>query len=260
MVCTMTKTLRWSALWAGMMAILVSSAGAAVFVNGGFEDGTFNGWTKNGGYWYGGIGNYNYSGDPGRSAIVGVGNDPVVTNGGGALSMVHSGNYSARVNNYDPEYHFSTITQTVYGWSDPHIYFAWAAVLQEPEHGHSYEPHFRLTVNDLTTSTVLYSVLYAADTLQSSILHTIYAPSYNGTWKYTDWQVQDIDTSNVQGHDIQLTLLAADCAYGGHGGYVSLDGFSRTDPTVPEPATIVVWSLLGGLAVTIGWWRRRRAT
>jgi hypothetical protein len=30
------------------------------------------------------------------------------------------------------------------------------------------------------------------------------------------------------------------------------------DGTVPEPSTLIVWSLLGGLAVAIGWSRRRR--
>ncbi len=28
---------------------------------------------------------------------------------------------------------------------------------------------------------------------------------------------------------------------------------------VPEPATLVIWSLLGALGVSIGWWRRRKA-
>jgi hypothetical protein len=28
---------------------------------------------------------------------------------------------------------------------------------------------------------------------------------------------------------------------------------------VPEPSTVIIWSLLGGLGVTIGWWRRRKA-
>jgi len=28
---------------------------------------------------------------------------------------------------------------------------------------------------------------------------------------------------------------------------------------VPEPSTMAVWSLLGALGITVGWWRRRRA-
>lgn len=27
---------------------------------------------------------------------------------------------------------------------------------------------------------------------------------------------------------------------------------------IPEPSTLLIWSLLGGLAVALGWWRRRR--
>jgi hypothetical protein len=30
-------------------------------------------------------------------------------------------------------------------------------------------------------------------------------------------------------------------------------------PTIPEPSTIIVWSLLGGLGITLGWWRRKKA-
>jgi hypothetical protein len=29
--------------------------------------------------------------------------------------------------------------------------------------------------------------------------------------------------------------------------------------TVPEPGAIIVWSLLGALGITLGWWRRRKA-
>jgi len=28
---------------------------------------------------------------------------------------------------------------------------------------------------------------------------------------------------------------------------------------IPEPSTLIIWSLLGTLAITVGWWRRRRA-
>ena len=28
---------------------------------------------------------------------------------------------------------------------------------------------------------------------------------------------------------------------------------------IPEPSTLIIWSLLGGLAVTVGWWRKRKA-
>ena len=102
---------------------------AASFVNGGFEDGTFNGWTKDGGTYQSGT--YYPSADPGKSAIVGTGVDPI-----SGLNTVYNGSYSARVNNFDNYYHYSTITQTVTNWTDPSIYFAYAAVIEDP--GHDY--------------------------------------------------------------------------------------------------------------------------
>ena len=36
-------------------------------------------------------------------------------------------------------------------------------------------------------------------------------------------------------------------------------GVAETETTVPEPATIIIWSLLGALAITVGRRRRRRA-
>jgi hypothetical protein len=40
-----------------------------------------------------------------------------------------------------------------------------------------------------------------------------------------------------------------------------IDGIAESirEPSVPEPATIIVWSLLAALGITIGWWRRRKA-
>ena len=35
------------------------------------------------------------------------------------------------------------------------------------------------------------------------------------------------------------------------------DGVMTLTP-IPEPASVIVWSLLGGLGITIAWWRRRR--
>lgn len=72
-------------------------------------------------------------------------------------------------------------------------------------------------------------------------------------WFYTDWQVQSLDVTANAGHTLSLTLLGSDCPYGGHAGYVYLDGFGAIIPPVnpvPEPASAVLMALsLGGLAV-----------
>jgi len=36
--------------------------------------------------------------------------------------------------------------------------------------------------------------LFASDTLPDSILHDL------GDWKYTDWQIVELDTSKYEGH------------------------------------------------------------
>lgn len=221
-------------------SLFATSAWAASFVNGGFETGDFSGWTKGGGAYYG---SYYPSGDPGKSAIVTTGTDPYTGNN---LNMVYSGNYSARVNNYDWGYHYSTISQTVTNWTDPNIYFAYAAVLEDP--GHAYPGHMRVTLKDETTNTNLYDVYfdyYTAGTVLGNAQWHHY-----GNWGYTDWQVVQLDTSAVMGDDLTLTLLASDCAYGGHGGYAYLDGFGAVPPTVPEPSTVALLGLgLAGIAI-----------
>ena len=67
----------------------------------------------------------------------------------------------------------------------------------------------------------------------------------------------------LQGHDFTLELLASDCPYGGHWGYVYLDGFGAVavphDPGgggVPEPASMLLLGT-GGLALVARLRRRR---
>lgn len=45
---------------------------------------------------------------------------------------------------------------------------------------------------------------------------------------------------------------------------LAFDSPTRSDlepPTgiVPEPSTLIIWSLLGGLGIAVGWWRRRKS-
>src|SRR3989339_708271 len=130
-------------LLAMIIAAVLSAAPAfAGFINGGFEDGNFGNWTKDGGS-YSGSGTYSYTGDPGKSAIVTQGKD----------------------------YYSAGTTLPTGTWKD----------------------------------------------------------GISG-WKYSDWQVVDLDTSAVKGHDLMLTLLASDCAAGGHGGGSYLYGVWAAPP------------------------------
>ena len=94
----------------------------------------------------------------------------------------------------------SVFSQTVAKHIDPHIYFAWAPVL-EASHGLTDSDNFTLMLTDDTTHKVLYAVTYDSYD-NGSIFHP------HGNWFYTDWQVQDLDVSPTQGDTFTLTLLA----------------------------------------------------
>ena len=130
---------RRGALGAVAVLALASTAQAAGFVNGGFEDGNLNGWTSGNGY-RGNVlnnalvptdflpGGSKYNANLAHSQVISSSYvDPMV---GAALgSTVHSGNHALRAQDTNTGGYASVITQTVNGYTDPNIYFAWKAVL-----------------------------------------------------------------------------------------------------------------------------------
>ena len=69
-----------------------------------------------------------------------------------------------------------------------------------------------------------------------------------GNWYSSGWVVEQIDLAALSavGHDFTLTLLASDCPYSGHAGYVYLDGFGAVNPPtgqVPEPGSLALLGL-----------------
>ena len=232
------------ALFAVLM--LAIPARAQNFSNGGFESGDTSGWTQGGGYWYGGWpmnpstylpGGANY--DPSGTAITVV--SPSIDPYSG-LKMVYNGNYSARVNDDNNNYSVSVLSQTVHNYTDPKIYFAWAAVL-EGSHGLTDSDNFTLQLTDDTKGTDLYDVSYnSASAAGTSLFNDTYT-WWSGDVFWTPWQIEKLDVSADSGDTLTLTLLASDCPYGGHWGYVYLDGFGAAPPpptTTPEPDSFLL--------------------
>ena len=233
---------------------------AAGFTNGGFESGTFAGWTLgSGNFSYGTPTNTLSAADylPGGSKYNAVYSSATITNSGGmdaitGQATTYNGAHAVRMNDSYNNYSVNVIKQTVTNYTDAKIFFEWNAVL-EASHGTTDSDAFNLTLTDDTTATTLYQKSFSSASAPGTFTKF-------GSWYGSGWQTAELDVSALSGHTFTLSLLAADCSYGGHAGYVYLDGFGSTQvpniPTaVPEPETNAM--LLAGLAIMGAVARRR---
>ncbi len=189
--------------------------------NPGFETGSTSGWTASGGIWNSGTWppqESEYAGPPTLVSITNAGQTDAIT----GAPTVFEGSHAVRLNDRFGGNNISALTQSVANYSGNKLNYAWNAVL-EPSHGATDSPSFIIKVVDETTNTVVTNIAYSAFTAQNT---TIFR-SVNG-FVTTDWKVEDIDVTS--GNNLKLIFVAVDCLYGGHGGYVYVDGFGNTVP------------------------------
>ncbi|HET8871913.1 MAG TPA: PEP-CTERM sorting domain-containing protein [Aquabacterium sp.] len=246
------------------ISLLSASAMANTFVNGSFEDGALTGWQVGGGYTKSPTDALDASQYlPGGSAynaayqaitVTSLGTfDPIT-----GAATVFSGEHAVRVNDARQNFSVSVITQTVSDYQDDKIAFAWNAVLEASHDLHDSDA-FNLVLRDVTTNTILVNRSYSSASAPG--VFTTFGPSYD-RWYSSGWRTEALDVSALKGHTFNLSLLATDCPYGAHAGYVYLDGFGAAAPApgpipaVPEPETYAMVG--GGLGVLALLMRRRR--
>jgi hypothetical protein len=202
------------------------------FVNGGFEDGTFNGWTQTQGKWFGPDDIYS-------DTELGITfNDCEIVNSiftdlracGTPIGFEGSGNKAARVNDGQSDYHWSKISQTVVDWQEDNIFFSWSVVLEDPINGgHTGNepgdlgPTFRVLLFNETTQEPLYDIVGSPFGSLPVDGGWKECSSGYGNWVYSGWQHVGLSTSNYVGDTLTLSFTAYNCALGAHGGYVYVD-------------------------------------
>ncbi|MEK7538488.1 MAG: hypothetical protein AAB552_01465 [Patescibacteria group bacterium] len=187
----------------------------SVLENWGFEKGNFDFWQSVRFLWSGG-GRIDPSD---KSGVVSSGFDPIAT----TIAKVLHGVWAVRVNNQDNNYHISQIVRDVQVPADTTAFslaFNWAAVLEDPGHIPSEQPYVNVRVVNITRDEMLYERRYYSND-----------PSYpgwqsfrSGQWKAIDWQSVTLNSlERYQGETLRVTVEAADCALGAHGGYAYFD-------------------------------------
>ena len=228
---------------------LFGATGFALFTNGGFETGDTTGWTESSFRNFGLSGNQPFSGTSivrtsgGADRTTAVGpaaapmslSDPLVP----AVQYPRFGAYAARVNYWatgagDPARNANSILQQSVVTADDvdasdglvHARFAYLPVLEDGGHVAAEQSFFYVVVRNVTKSTVVWQRFAFANEAgvpwQSS-----------GAYRYTGWQAVDVPGGAGVidvGDTLELEVVAAACALGGHRGHVYVDSFGSEIP------------------------------
>lgn len=247
------------AITCSVVALAVPAfAGSVSFDNPGFETGTRTGWTLHSGDWEAN-GSQELNNDHQSDSAVITGAGATDSNTLGQLHEVLAGSDSFRLNNAANGAHFSTLTQSVSNYGSSDLYFGFAAVLENPlsnPHTEAQTPKFSFNLIDNTTNSNLYSISFDSRNAVSQGItwHAGLNTNHDGsaTWMFSDWNIVHIDASTLIGHNLTLTVMAYDCALGGHGGYAYIDAF-QPDPIIPNAGIttnhIEAAGLVGGSGV-----------
>ena len=158
---------------------------------------------------------------------------------GAAVSLRYCryGNRCAIINQHGNLSNVNQLTQTMTvgaGDIDPtdgqvHVRLVVAPVLEDPGHTPAQQPYFFVQLSNLTQGTVLYANYNFAN--QPGVPWQTYV---NGsTYRYTNWQLIDVAPGSPainMGDSVEVVLIAAGCALGGHMGELYVDALGSQIP------------------------------
>ena len=101
------------------------------------------------------------------------------------------------------------------------IFYHYAVVLQNPNHGPEEQPRFRARIIDLSTNSPLPCVSF--DFTASSSLPGFRVSPVNPQVLYKGWTPVTLNLAGYAGRTIMLEFITSDCTQGGHFGYAYLD-------------------------------------
>jgi len=152
-----------------------------------------------------------------------------------AIATVLDGDYSFQVNNPALGAHISRMYETITvptTVANPKLTFYWAAAMQSAGHIPSQLPYADILVQDIDNNyEVLYFVHHFPPSTTGGVTYTDGYPGWiagNGAgalqWYGINWQKVSLNLgASRQNHKLKITVMAADCNQGGHGGYAYID-------------------------------------